>query len=229
MSNNKINIKAGIKDAFIDNKKIILTVTIIFVASLIIGFLFIDYLKVYMNPVVNIFQQKIQSGQVQLTTSSLYLNNLQSSLLIFIGSFLLGVFGILALIVNALLIGYFGAIYYLNGNFSVFLLLLLPHGIFELTSLILASSAGFITLKFLINFIRNLISPDYSYSDIFDPIYNLDKISNVDKIKMSWRKNSKTLKQAIIILIISIILLLIAAFIEANITKQLASFILNSI
>ena len=218
-----------IKKAFKENKTIILTISAIFIISFIIGFLLIDYIQAYITPVVNTFQERIQTGQVQLTTNSLYINNLQATLIIFLGSFLLGIFGIIAIITNALLIGYFAALYSTNGQTLVFILLIIPHGIFEIPSLILASSAGLITLKFLINFLKNLISPDYQYTEIFDPIYNLDKISTKDTIKMSWRKNSKTLKQAMIILIISIILLLIAAFIEANITQQLASFILNSI
>lgn len=230
MTNEKLNnIKTQIKESFAQNKGIILTVAAIFIITFIIGFLFIDYLQAYIKPVVNMFQERISSGQVQLTTNSLYINNLQSTLLIFLGSFLLGIMGIIAIITNALLIGYFAAIYYANGQMLTYILLIVPHGIFEIPSLIFASSAGFITLKFLINFLKNLISPDYQYTDIFDPIYNQDKIDTKEIIKMSWRKNSKTLKQAMIILIISIILLLIAAFIEANITQQLASFILNSI
>ena len=210
-------------------KGIIITISAIFIISFILGFLFTDYLQAYMTPVVNAFQQKVQSGQVQLTTNSLYLNNLQATLTIFAGSFLLGILGIISIITNALLIGYFAALYYVNGQTLAFILLIIPHGIFEIPSLVLASAAGLITLKFLINFLKNLISPDYQYAEIFDPIYNLDKINTKETIKMSWRKNSKTLKQAMIILLISIVLLLIAAFIEANITKPFASFILNSI
>ncbi len=228
MSNKYLTIiTENIKEAFSQNKTIILTITTIFILSFIIGFLFSDYLSQIISPVVQAFQQKVQSGQVELTTNSLYLNNIQATLTIYAGSLLLGILGIISIIINALLIGHYAAIYYANNQTLMFILLIVPHGIFEIPSLIIASAAGFTTLKFIIKFIKNLLSPDYSYTEIFDPIYNLDKIGVKETILMSWRKNAKVLKQAIILLIISIILLLIAAFIEANITKQLASFILN--
>ena len=217
-------ISSEIKEAFTENKYIILIITAIFIITAFIGFFFAQNLH-FMTPVVNNFQHRITSGQVQLTTNSLYVNNLKATLTIFLGSFLMGVVGILAIIINALLIGLYAAVYAAHGKILLYFLLIIPHGIFEIPALIIASSAGFGMLVFVILFLKNLVSPDYTYAKIFDPLYNLDKISTTETIKMSWRKNGLKFKQSLILLVISAILLIIAACIEANITKPLAFII----
>lgn len=211
-----------VKAAFTENKYIILIVAAIFIITALIGFFFAANLQTLMNPVVQTFQQRISSGQVTLTTHSLYYNNVIATLTIYCGSLLMGVFGILAIIVNALLIGFYAAIYNAHNQIILYLLLILPHGIFEIPALVIASSGGFVMLAFIIKFLINLISPDYTYTEIFDPVYNQDKITLKETLKMSWRKNGKMFKQSIILLIVAVVLLMIAAFVEANITKPLA-------
>lgn len=218
-------ISKEVKESFIDNKYIILAITLLFLITTILGFFFAADLQNFMKPVVKTFEHRISSGQVTLTTHSLYYNNLLVTLRIYEGSFLMGVAGILEIIINALLIGHYGALCYMQGKLILYILLILPHGIFEIPALIISSSGGFVMLEFLILFLKNLISPDYSYTDVFDPIYNSDKISFIETVKMSWRKNGKMFKQSLILLLVAIILLMIAAFIEANITQPLALLI----
>src|SRR5574344_157806 len=93
-------ISSEIKEEFTENKYITLIITAIFIITAFIGFFFAQNLH-FMTPVVNNFQHPITSGQVQLTTNSLYVNNLKATLTIFLGSFLMGVVGILAIIINA--------------------------------------------------------------------------------------------------------------------------------
>lgn len=227
MNENIKNIGHEIKLSFTDNKGIIIFVSLFFLLSLIAGFLFANELQSIIKPALTVFQQKITTGQVQLTTVSLYVNNITAAIVMYIGSFFLGITGLMAIFVNALLVGYYGSLYSAHSQLPLFLALLLPHGIFELPALVLSCSGGLILLKFVILFFKNLISPDYTFSDVFDPVYNSEDIDFKEKCKMSWRKNGKFVKHSLIILVVSAVLLIIAAFVEANLTHRIASLFFN--
>ena len=106
---------------------------------------------------------------------------------------------------NGFFIGYYVAIQ--NNLFRV-LAMLIPHGIFELTSCLLACSSGLVLFNFLFKFFKTYLKEDMT-------------------LKKSFSINRYKLKQAIIIFIISVVLMIIAGFVEVYLTIPIAHFLLR--
>ena len=214
-------VKEETKLAFVNNKWFLTISVLIFVIPLFIGYLYADQVATYIQPMVEAFEQKVEDGTVTLTTSSLFLNNVEVAIIIYALSALGAVLGVFVLANNGLFVGFYGAEY----DLVKYVLLTLPHGIFEIPAIIIATAGGFAILSFALNFIYNIIYPDYSYTDIFDPYFSDVKISMGQRISSSFKKNQNRIKESFILLCVSVICLIIAAFIEANITIPLAMFI----
>lgn len=192
------NIKLG----FLNNKYLLVFSILLFVVPLLIGYFFADNFS-FMNDIIELFGKQVTNGNIQLTTSSLFSNNFKVDIILFLGSVLFAIIGILILVFNGLFIGYFAT----KISFIPFLALTIPHGIFEIPSLIISSFAGFIVLSFILKTIKCLVINDSKISDRF---------------KLAYNANSDMLKQALALLILAIILVAIAAFIEANLTQYIA-------
>lgn len=190
--------------AFLDNKSAIYISIFILIFSLILGFVLEPYLYSYFHPVVDDLSQKVQSGTIKLTFSDIFINNIKISFQMFI----YGVFFCLSIVLlayNGFFLGYYVAI---QDNLFRVLVMLMPHGIFELTSCIFACSSGLVLFNFLFRFFKSYLKEDWALKESF---YN-----NFDK-----------LKQAIIIFLISALLMIIAGFIEVYLTIPIAHFILG--
>ena len=194
-----------VKSAFFENKLAILISFFILFFSLILGYLLEPYLYGYLNPVVDDLTQKVQTGVIQLTFADIFLNNV----IIIIQMFIYGLFlcvSVLILAYNGFFVGYYVAI---SDNLYKVLAMLIPHGIFELTSCVLACSSGLVLFNFLFRFLyKSYLKEDLSLKEAFNK--NLDK-----------------LKQAIIIFLVSVVLMVIAGFIEAYLTIPIAYFLLG--
>lgn len=194
----------NLKSGFVDNKYLLLFSVLLFVIPLLIGYFAADAISPFMKPFINAFGQRIEDGTIQLTTQSIFFNNFRVIIILFVGSALFAIIGMFILVFNGIFIGYFAK---LTMPIIPFLALTLPHGIFEIPSLILSSFAGFIVLSFIIKSIKCLINND-------------SKI--IDRFKLAYYNNSFMLKQALALFILAIILVVIAAFIEANLTQYIA-------
>ena len=194
-----------VKLAFLENKSAILISFFILFFSLILGYLLEPYLYSYLNPVVDDLTQKVQTGVIQLTFTDIFLNNV----IIIIQMFIYGLFlcvSVLILAYNGFFVGYYVAI---SDNLYKVLAMLIPHGIFELTSCVLACSSGLVLFNFLFRFLyKSYLKEDLSLKEAFNK--NLDK-----------------LKKAIIIFLVSVVLMVIAGFIEAYLTIPIAYFLLG--
>ena len=169
------------------------------------------------------FEQQVKDGTVTLTTHSLFTNNVTVAFILYALAALGGVLGAIILANNGLFIGYYGV----NFDIWAYLALTLPHGIFEIPAIIIATTGGFVLLSFILHFLWNLISPDLSYMDIFDPYFSNVKITPKQRFQASLKKNQDKLKESLILLCVSVVLLIIAAFIEANVTLPLASWLFS--
>ena len=216
-------IKDEIKAAFANNKIPLLIAILLFVIPLFIGYFCAGEISQYISPMVDNFEQQVADGTVTLTTQSLFINNVSVAIVLYALSALGGVLGAIILANNGLFIGYYGV----NFDILVYALLTIPHGIFEIPAIIIASTGGFVLLLFAIRFIYNIISPDYSYLDIFDPYFSDVKVSVKDRFVSSFKKNHSKLKESFIFLCLSVVLLIVAAFIEANLTIPIASIIFS--
>ena len=202
-----MDIKKEIKLAFQENKWLIFISIIILFCFLILGYFLEPYLFDYLNPVVEELTKQVQSGAIKLTFESIFFNNIKIVFLMFILG-LLFCFSALILAFNGFFVGYFIAT---TDDIFKSLLLIIPHGIFEFSSCILACASGFVLFKFLSKFLNNLSKQkDDSFSN---------------KLSKAFELSFNILKQAFILLIIASILMVIAAIFEVYLTLPIAEFI----
>ena len=193
-----------VKVAFLENKSAIFISFSILVFSMILGYFLEPYLYSYFNPVVENLTQKVETGVVQLTFLDLFLNNVLIIFQMFIYG-LLFCLSIFILAYNGFFVGYYVAI---QDNFFRVIAMLVPHGIFELTSCALACSSGLVLFNFLFRWFKSYLKEDLTLKD-------------------SFNKNFDKLKQAIIIFLVSVLLMIIAGFVEAYLTIPIAYFLLG--
>ncbi len=196
-----------VKSAFTENKVAILSAVAILFVSMVLGYLFEPYLYDFLNPVTEDLTHRVQTGVVTLTFQSIFLNNIQIVLTMFI-------YGILfclsaaVLAFNGLFVGYYVAT---TDDLFQTLLLIIPHGIFEFSSCILACASGFVLFNFLYRFLKTINKQDDG---------SVRKILSV-----SFAEGFDKLKQAIILLVIASILMAIAGFVEAYLTLPIVEFL----
>ncbi len=221
-----------LKFAFIENKYLLLVIILLFLVMIFIGYFGSDIISFLMDPMLNSFEEKVSDGTVTLTTHSLFINNFEVILIIFIGSALFAFIGLIILMSNSLFLGYFAT----KMPIIPFLALTIPHGIFEIPAMILSSFSGLVVFVFIIQFFKDLfnskklieIIKNMKIEKNKEDIVDLDeKLTLKYKIKLAFKNNSYKLKQALVLFILSVILLIIAAFVEANITEFVGLNFLN--
>lgn len=200
-----------IKSAFSENKfAIYISIAILFI-SLILGYLLEPNLYSYLNPVVEDLTKKVQSGVIKLTFTDIFLNNLN----VIFKMFLFG----LVFCASALLLAFNGFFvgYYIgtSSNIVQVIMYIVPHGIFEFSSCILACSASFVLFNFMFNFLKVFVK--------------IEEYSIIESLKYSFNLNKVKLKQAVILFGVSVILMAIAGFIEAYLTIPIAEFLFSII
>lgn len=196
-----------IKSAFSENKIAIISSIAILFISLILGYLLQPHLYDYLNPVVDDLTEKVQTGVITLTFQSIFFNNIQIVFSMFVYG-LIFCFSALILGFNGFFTGYYVAT---SDNIVSTLLLIIPHGIFEFSSCILACASGFVLFNFLAKFILTLLKQKDS--------------SIKESLSVSYDASYPKLKQAFIIFIIASVLMAIAGFVEAYLTLPIAEFL----
>ena len=198
-----------IKRAFAENKLAILIAAAILFISLILGYYFEPYLHSYLNPIVEELTRRVQSGDLSITFQDIFLNNLKVILAMFIGG-LFFCFSALILAFNGFFVGYYVASTHDLVTVSWYII---PHGIFEFSSCILACAAGFVLFNFAYRFIKTTFNNDHN--------------TILENLNDAYAENYDKLKQAIILFAISVVLMVIAGIIETYLTLHIAEFILS--
>lgn len=196
-----------VKLAFSENKTAIIAAAVIFFASIILGYFLEPYLHGFLNPVVEDLTQKVETGVITLTFKSIFMNNIQIVFLMFIMGLLL-CFSALILSFNGFFAGYYVAT---TPDLLKSLLLIVPHGIFEFPSCIIACASGFVLFNFLYVFLKTLLK--------------IENASVKEMLASSFSAASVKLKQAIILLAVASLLMAIAGVVEAYLTIPIAEFI----
>jgi uncharacterized membrane protein SpoIIM required for sporulation len=196
-----------VKSAFTENKPAIISAIAILFISFVAGYFLEPYSHSFLDPVINNLTQKVQNGVIQLTFQSIFFNNIQIVFSMFIYG-LMFCFSAVLLAFNGFFVGFYVAT---SDDIFQTLLLIIPHGIFEFSSCILACASGFVLFNFLYRFLKTL--------------FKTDTDSVKEMLSISFADSSDKLKQAIILLIIASILMAIAGFIEAYLTIPMADFI----
>ena len=205
-----IDFKKEIKLAFTENKLAISVSIAILVISLLLGYFLESSLHAYLNPVVEQIENQVQSGEIALTFQSIFSNNIKIVFLMFIfGIFCC--FSAVILAFNGFFIGYFTAV---QEDLFLTLLMLVPHGIFELPSCVIACASGFVLFNFIVRFLKTFVKQENG------------SISN--QLYASYVENFDKLKQAIILLMVASVLMIIAGVIEVYLTLPIAEFVMSS-
>lgn len=200
-----------VRRAFGENKPAIaLAIAILFI-SLILGYIFEPQLYSYLNPVAEDLTEKVETGVIQLTFGDIFFNNLTIICQMFIYGIMF-CFSALILAFNGFFVGYYLAT---SDNLFYTLLLIIPHGIFEFPSCILACAGGFVLFGFIYRFLKSF--------------WQYDDDSASESLRFSFEENFDKLKQALIIFAVSVVLMVIAGFVEVYLTIPIANYIVYSI
>jgi uncharacterized membrane protein SpoIIM required for sporulation len=183
---------------------------------MILGYFLAPDLKPLLEPMVKAFKDRIESGELKLTVDSLFFNNVFVAIMMYFGAIFIGLITAILLISNGVFIGYFAT----SLPLDVFLLLTLPHGIFEIPGIIIAGAGGFTMFTFVFYFLKNMATFEGK------KLGEIPKLT--DRIVISFNNNSKKLKQSLTLLGVAIVLLIIAAFIEVYVTINLANYLMGS-
>ena len=198
-----------VKRAFSENKwAIIASIAILFI-SLILGYVLEPNLYDYFNPVVDDFTQKVDSGVIQLTFQDIFFNNFRIICQMFIYGIIF-CFSALILAFNGFFVGYYVAT---TENLYYTLLLIIPHGIFEFSSCILACAGGFVLFNFMYKFLKTF--------------WKYENESASESFRFSFIENFDKLKQALIIFAVAAILMVVAGFVEVYLTVPIANYIIG--
>jgi len=180
------------------------------VLGVLVGYFYTDPIKNFINVLVKTDRQFLSKNG--LTTSSIFLHNLQSIIITFAGG-LIGVVTGIILFFNGFIYGAFLG-YFASNNHTLggqvssigpltpakFIIYTLPHGIFEISGFIIAGAAGFrLTLTVI-----KLLGKNVEFKD-----------------------HHGDLKDALALFGIAVVLTFIAAIIEANFSLSIGSYILK--
>ena len=196
-----------VKLAFTENKLAIYSAIAILFISMILGYFLEPYTHSLFNPIVEDLTNKVNKGIIKLTFQSIFFNNIQIVFSMFIYGLAL-CFSAVLLAFNGFFVGYYVAT---TDNFIKTLLLIIPHGIFEFSSCIIACASGFVLFNFLYK--------------LFKTLSETDTDSARQMLSISFSNSFDKLKQAIILLIVASVLMAIAGFIEVYLTMPIADFI----
>ncbi len=190
------------------NEKLLLLSAGIFFGSVFIGYIFSGALDQILGSVLSGLKKKVTEGEIKLTTVSIFTNNFLVALSIYAGGVTVGLGTIFLLISQGTFLGYAASQYPLSN----FLILTVPHGIFEITGIIIAGAAGFRLASSVIHILINItkIKSDISVRNQLNYILEL---------------NSDELKESLVLFAIATVLILLAAIIEANFTIAWANYI----
>lgn len=190
------------------NETFLLISAVLFIGSIVIGYLFAGPLDPILGPLFQGLQRQANEGVLQLDTLNIFFNNFKIAFFIYIGGFTMGIFSAAQLFVQGAFIGYAASKF----NIGSFLIFTLPHGIFEIIGIIISGTAGF-----------RLASGVFHFLDGVTKMKN--NISMRNQLNYLAKANKDEFKESLILFVIAVLLLLIAAFIEANFTAGWGQYI----
>lgn len=184
---------------------LILSLTL-FVVFLLLGYFYPTVFQSVVMPTIQGMNEGVQQGTVKLETVSLFVNNFSVAISIIFGGLYFSTSSVYLVVFNALVVGFTACLM----DLKHFLAFTLPHGVLELTAIIIAGAAGFRVTDAIISILGGIKLKGEDRQKLF-----------VDKVEIAC----KMLADVFVMLVIITVLLLIAAFIEANLTIPLGETI----
>lgn len=203
-----VKFKDLLVEALRDNKRLIIGLYVLFIIVFIAAFF------LYAGKMANVGNISVSGNGVGSNVDDaigLFIHNVEGGILTYIGSIFFAIPAIVGLVYNGINLGALGQLFnqMIPNGFLKYIVYLIPHGIFEITATVLQSVAGVVLFLFIWRFIKTWRS------------------SETNSVSVSFEKTKKDLIQSIVIMIFSIILLLIAAPIEAYVSAPFSEFILG--
>jgi len=197
-------------DLYNRNKTILTLSVVIFFGFLFLGILIGYFSSDFIGNLLKTLVKILHESNIEITTLSLFLHNLQAALIAYFGG-IIGIIPLGALSANGFVYGAFLG-YLLHNNIvtssgvltpGYFIIYTLPHGIFEIPGFIMAGAAGFRLTTMVVGVIKSVMRKT-PISDHY------------------WK-----FKDSLALIAIAIVLIFIAAIIEANITIFVGNYITN--
>lgn len=194
--------KRYLREYLLRNKKFIIISCLLFILSLIIGIIANESIRPVM---VNILKQLVNQSPKNptMTQTALYLfsNNIKVNIIILLGGLLFSVVSVLIIILNGIIIGFTATMV----PSTVFVVGIIPHGIFEIPATVLSLVEALLITKLEINVISLLLSGNFR-----------NRIGELNII----------VKDILLTVMITFVFLVIAAIIEAGITPTLLNMVI---
>lgn len=199
-----MNIKNEIKEALIENKRIFELLILLFVFGMLLGWIMADDIASVLMPVLK--EALLEGNETSIDAFQIISHNITTAITVVLLSVFFAIFAIISITVNGFVIGFMGGytVKSING-LAFFLILIVPHGIFEVPALFLSTASGILLFLFIF---RVLTDKYHKYS-----------------FKEAYERNKKTLKHMIVLFLVSIVLFLIAGLIEGFITPHLGNLL----
>lgn len=210
-----MNILIRFKDLLVeslrDNKKLIIGLYVLFIVLFIVAWVLSGDM---MQSVLNRFPASGLRSPADMTgvsAAELFIHNEWGGIVTYVSSIFFAIPAIVILVYNAVNLGLFGQMFsnVLPNGALFYICYLIPHGIFEITAMVLQSAAGVILFRFIWGFVKAWRS------------------SQTQGVSDAFEMTKGVLVQSIILMIFSTILLLIAAPIEAYVSVPLSEWIVG--
>lgn len=196
-----------------ENRKLIIICYAIFLAFFILG-------ATLSGGVIDNFINSLPASTGDATDTGvspidLFIQNEGGGIVAYIFSIFFAIPAVVILAYNGFNLGMMGTLlsHYLPKGWIQYILYLIPHGIFEITSLVLQSVAGILLFLFVWNLVKGIIKSE--------------KDGLREKALDAYESHKKIFIQSLVLMIVGTILLLIAAPIEAYVSVPLSEFILG--
>lgn len=196
-----------------ENRKLIIICYAIFLLFFILG-------ATLSGGVIGNFINSLPASTGDATDTSvspidLFIQNEGGGIVAYIFSIFFAIPAVVILAYNGFNLGMMGTLlsHYLPKGWIQYILYLIPHGIFEITSLVLQSVAGILLFLFVWNLVKGIIKSE--------------KDGLREKALDAYESHKKIFIQSLVLMIVGTILLLIAAPIEAYVSVPLSEFILG--
>ena len=190
------------------NEFLLIISAAVFFCSLFAGYFLAGFVDPIMAGTFRSFKESISRGQIQLTTVSIFTNNIKIAFYLYSGGIFAGVTTLYLLAYNGLFIGYVASKF----NVGDFIIYTIPHGIFELSGIVIAGAAGLRLASTVINIIRDVLEIR-RYMPVGEQLKNIYDV------------NYPEFKESLALFIIAAVLIITGAFIEANFTLAWGNFI----
>ncbi|MBE6504205.1 MAG: stage II sporulation protein M [Methanobrevibacter millerae] len=199
-----MDIKNEIKEAFSENRKIFLLLAILFIINFILGDIFADDISSILIPALR--EAMLEGNVTSIDAFNIMIHNETAALITFIASIFFAVYAFIAISINGFVIGFMaGYTVKSTQGLIMFLALIVPHGILEIPAFFCSCTSGILLFLFIFRVFKDKIQKN-TFSEAYE-------------------NNKKTIKHALILFAMAVLLFAVAALIEGFITPQIGNII----